>query len=142
MGSRLRQYERGTGSAVRLGLEGFVLPMAKNIVCPEKFIGAHAPDLLKVLHGSSKPKEALGSVEITTIRKKLGAGGNGTFQKLYTRNTLLQRRVSCSKRTKKRAIRKKIRKPSQKHSFRQKKQSRGNGPSDAKIQRKPFDKEN
>ena len=68
------------------------------------FLGVAAPELLKILEGSSKPKEAFGSAENTTIRKQLGRGRSGTFRKLYTSNTPSRRRVSLLQRTKKRTV--------------------------------------
>ena len=61
VGSPSRQYGTGIGSAIRLGLKSFVLPIAKKMVYPwpKKFIAAAAPEIFKVLEGSSRPKEAI-----------------------------------------------------------------------------------
>ena len=121
-----RQYGSGIGSAIRLGLKGFVLPIAKKYGVPlaRNFIAVAAPELLKVLEGSSKPKEAFRSAAKTTIRRQLGGGRSGTFRKLYTSNTLSRRRVSLLQRTKKQTIRKVCRPPFQKRSNRSKRTAR------------------
>ena len=102
-----RQYGSGFGSAIRLELKGFVLPMTKKYGVPlaRILIGAAAPELLKELQGSTKPKQEFRSAAKTTIRKQLGGGRIGTFRKLYTSNTPSRRRFSLLQRTKKRTIR-------------------------------------
>ena len=126
VGSPSRQYGSGIGSAIRLGLKGFVLPTAKKygVRLAWNFIGTAAPELLKVLEGSNKHKEAFRSAAKTTIRKQLGGGRSGTFRKLYTSNTPSRRRVSLLQRTKKRTIRKVARPPFRKRSNRSKRTAR------------------
>ena len=126
MGSPSRQYGSGIGSAIRLGLKGFVLPIAKKygVLLARNFIGAAAPELLKVLEGSSKPKEEFRSAPKTTIRKQLGGGRSGTFRRLYTSNTPSRRRVSLPQRTRKRTMRKISRPSFRKRSNRLKRTSR------------------
>ena len=112
-------------SAINLGLKNFVLPMAKKIDVPSArtFIGAAAPDLLKVLEVSSSSKEAFRSVAKITIRKQLGGGRTGTFRKLYTSKNASHRCVGEPKQTKKRIICKVTGKPFRKRSYRRKKVS-------------------
>ena len=126
VGSPSRQYGSGIGSAIRLGLKGFVLPIAKTFGVPlaRNFIGAAAPELLKVLEGSSKPKEVFRSAAKTTIRKQLGGGTSGTFRRLYTSNTPSRKRVSLPQRTRKRTMRKVSRAPFRKRSHRSKRTTR------------------
>ena len=60
VGSPSRQYGSGIGSALRLGLKGFVLPIAKKrCILSQKFHWSGGPELLKVLEGISKPKESI-----------------------------------------------------------------------------------
>ena len=80
-GLQSRQYRSGNGSAIRLGLKGSVLPIAKNsIPFNRTFIGATGPDLLEVLKGSSEPKKEFRSVAKTTIGKQISDGKMERFE--------------------------------------------------------------
>ena len=120
------QYRSGIRSAFRSELKGFVLPIAKkyNVSLAKNSFGAAAPELLKMLQGSSQPKEAFRSAAKTTIRKQLESSSSGNSLKLYTSNTPSRRRVSLLHRTKKRTIRKVSRRPFRKRSNRARKTSR------------------
>ena len=121
-----RQYGSGFGATIRLELKGFVLPMTKKYGVPRarNLIGAAAPELLKELQGSTKPKQEFGSAAKTIRRKQLGGGRIGTFRKLYTSNTPWRRHFSLLQLTKKRTIRKVSRTAFRKRSNRLKKISR------------------
>ena len=71
------------------------LPLAKNL------FGAAASELLKVLVESSKPKEKLGSVANTTVRKQLGGEEKEGLENSTTATLFIShRRFSRLKRTK------------------------------------------
>ena len=145
VGSPSRQYGSGIGSAIKLGLKSFVLPRAKKYGVPlaKSFIGEAAPELPKVLEGSSKPKEEFRSAARTTIRKQVGGGRSGTFRNLCTSNTSSRRRVNLLQNIKKRTICKVSRPPSRNMSNRPKKTSRVKRTVDAKVQKRLFhEKEN
>ena len=119
VGSLSEQYGSVFGSAIRRGLKGFVLPMAKNwCTVVQSFFGAAASELLKILQGSSKLEAALRPFAKTNLRVQLGGGRSETFQGLYTIKTPSHRGVSRQQRTIKRTVSSVSRKPVRKVSNR------------------------
>ena len=60
-GSTNRQYGSGLGSALRLGLKSFVIPLAKRYGLPlaKNLVQSAAPEVLGIIEGRTKPKAAL-----------------------------------------------------------------------------------
>ena len=75
-GSVNRQYGSGIGSAVRIGLRSFVIPLAKKYGIPfaKNLLTSAAPEVLELIDGKTKPKAAIKRVVKNTIKKQVGAG--------------------------------------------------------------------
>ena len=75
-GSTNRQYGSGLGSALRLGLKSFVIPLAKRYGLPlaKNLVQNAAPEVLGILEGRTKPKAALKKTLRETVKKQIGSG--------------------------------------------------------------------
>ena len=73
-GSSNRQYGSGIGSAIKLGLRGFVIPMVKKYGLPlaKNFVKSATPELLGLMDGSVSPKQAMKNSMRKTIKSQVG----------------------------------------------------------------------
>ena len=71
-GSVNRQYGSGIGSAVRIGLRSFVIPLAKKYGIPfaKNLLTSAAPEVLELIDGKTKPKAAIKRVVKTQSRNR------------------------------------------------------------------------
>ena len=72
-GSTNRQYGSGLGSALRLGLKSFVIPLAKRYGLPlaKNLVQSAAPEVLGLIERRTKPKAALKKTLRETVKNKL-----------------------------------------------------------------------
>ena len=72
-GSTNRQYGSGLGSALRLGLKSFVIPLAKRYGLPlaKNLVQSAAPEVLGIIEGRTKPKSAMKKTLRETVKNKL-----------------------------------------------------------------------
>ena len=70
-----RQYGRGLGSALRLGLKSFVIPLAKQYGLPlaKNLVQSAAPEVLVIIVARTKPKVALKKSLRETVQKQIGS---------------------------------------------------------------------
>ena len=106
-GSPYRQYGSGFGAAIKAGLKGFVKPMMKRYGIPvaKSFLQLAAPEVIKILDGSTKPKTAMRNAVKKTILKQVGRGRGGRFarrvplRRSNTKKTSSQKKRTTSKKT-------------------------------------------
>ena len=102
-----RQYGSGFGAAIKAGLKGFVIPMVKRHGIPvaKSFLQQAAPEMIKILECSTKPKAAMRNAVKKTIRKQVGVGRGGRFarrvplRRSNTKKSSSQKRRTTSKKT-------------------------------------------
>lgn len=112
-GSVNRQYGSGIGSAVRIGLRSFVIPLAKKYGIPfaKNLLTSAAPEVLELIDGKTKPKAAIKRVVKNTIKKQVGAGRRKRSVKRRRKPTTLsnqrrrrRRRKSAGQRRRRRRV--------------------------------------
>ena len=94
-GGPLRQRGAGFG-ALALGVGRVALPLIKRYGIPlaKDLLRAAAPELLSVVEGKTKRKQAIKNVLRTTIKKQLG----GARKKRRVTSTQTRKRVGTSRR--------------------------------------------
>lgn len=107
-GSSSRQYGSGIGSAIRVGLKSFVIPLAKRygITLAKNFLSSAAQEVLELLDGGTKPKTALKKVVKNTIRKQVGGGRR---KRRKTKATRTRKRKTTTRRRRRKSSAKKSR---------------------------------
>lgn len=106
-GSSNRQYGSGIGTAIKMGLRGFVIPMAKKYVVPvaKTFIQNAAPEVLDVISGNSKAKAAMKRAVSKTVRQQVGGAKRGRGTKPLKLKKTIRRRRQNPVREKKQSTR-------------------------------------
>ena len=123
-GSTNRQYGSGLGSALRLGLKSFVIPLAKRYGLPlaKNLVQSAAPEVLGIIEGRTKPKAALKKTLRETVKKQIGSGRSRRKRK---RSSTKKGRRRLSSKPRRRTKTKRRTKSKKKRSRYQRRKSKG-----------------
>ena len=123
-GSTNRQYGSGLGSALRLCLKKFVIPLAKRYGLPlaKNLVQSAAPEVLGIIEGRTKPKAALKKTLRETVKKQTGSGRSRRKKK---RSSTKKGRRRLSSKPRRRTKTKRKTKSKKKRSRYQRRKSKG-----------------